>query len=370
LVHALNYDALGVEGGHIGLAAVPTTLALAERYQASGKEFLAAVCAGAEFTCRLGASLTRAGPKLDDKFLEGQVLGYFGAVAGAARVLRFDPLKVHNAFGLALMQAAGTRQVSLEGGAAKALYGGFPNLGAVLSTAMAAQGIDARCAVLEGQAGLYSLFFGGRFDRSVLSDGLEAEFLASRLAFKPWPISSVVQPFVEAALALRQSARIKPASIRRVRLEVGPRAVAWIEPVDERRKPQNLATASNSIPFCLAKALTNGGLALADFAPGPEGISQPEALRIAELVEYSVDEHASVPGRVLIELRGSGIISGDVTDECSVPTLDGLIRKFRDCAQYSRVPLAESRVDALVEMILGLENIADVAELTGLLRQP
>ena len=84
LVHALNFDALGAHGGHVGLAAVPAPLAFGERLGVSGKELLAAIGAGAEFTCRLAAALHRAGVRHGNRFLEGQVLGYFGATAAAA----------------------------------------------------------------------------------------------------------------------------------------------------------------------------------------------------------------------------------------------------------------------------------------------
>src|SRR2546428_5232134 len=121
----------------------------------SGREFLASVAVAAELTARLAGALSAAGVDANEKFLEGQLLSYFGAAAGAGRVLRFTPERMHSVLGLALMQAAGTRQVSFEGGEAKAIYGAYANHGAVLSALLAEQGIGARCAVLEGPAGIY-----------------------------------------------------------------------------------------------------------------------------------------------------------------------------------------------------------------------
>ncbi|HTI88506.1 MAG TPA: MmgE/PrpD family protein [Alphaproteobacteria bacterium] len=371
LVHALNYDALGGDGGHVGLAAVPLPLALGERHRSSGTDLLVAVCAGAEFTCRLAASLHRAGVKHGNRFLEGQVLGYFGASAAAARLLRLGPQAMHDALGFALMQASGTRQVSIEGGAAKALYGGFPNLGAAIGIAMAEQGAEARCSFLEGEAGLYSLFFGGRFDRSVLAHGVAGEFLAERLAFKPWPISSVVQPFVEAALSLRRQMRVGPDVIERIRLRVPPSARPWIEPFAERCRPTTVATASNSIPFCLAKALATGRLSLEDFGPGASGLADPVVAGIAGSIEYSVLESAdeiSKNGDLVVELRGGAVLTADVSGDCAVPSVDDLIRKFRDCARYALKPLTSTAMDAVVEHVLTLERLSDVRALTDLLR--
>jgi 2-methylcitrate dehydratase PrpD len=369
LVHALNYDALGADGGHVGLAAVPLPLALGERHRSSGKDLLAAVCAGAEFTCRLAASLHRAGVKHENLFLEGQVLGYFGASAAAARLLRLAPPVMHDALGFALMQASGTRQVSIEGGAAKALYGGFPNLGAAIGVAMAEQGVEARCSFLEGEAGLYNLFFGGRLDRSVLACGLEGDFLTERLAFKPWPISSVVQPFVEAGLSLHRQMPRGSEAIERISLRVRPSARAWVEPFAERCRPTSTATASNSIPFCVAKALANGRLSLEDF--GPSGLAEPVVARIAESIEYSVVESASdmsTDGHLVVELHGGTVLTADVTGHCAVPSVDDLVAKFRDCARYALKPLTSTVIDAVVEHVMRLERLSDVGVLTDLLR--
>jgi 2-methylcitrate dehydratase PrpD len=367
LVHALNYDALGMNGGHVGLAAVPLPLALAEQRRAKGRDLLVAVCAGAEFTCRLATALHRAGVKHENRFLEGQVLGYFGATAAAGRLLGFDPVTMRNAFGFALMQAAGSRQVSIEGGSAKALYGGFPNLGAAVAIAMASNDAGASCSFLEGEAGLYSLCFGGKFERSVLSEGLRDEFLAEKLAFKPWPISSVVQPFVEAALLLQEREKIDPVQIKCITLKVHSRARAWMEPLAERCHPASVATASNSIPFCLAKALANQRLTLEDFTLGAKGIGDQTVATIAQSIEYSLDVDESGKGRLLVELQNSRTVATDVIYECSIPQREDLIRKFTDCAQYASTPLSRSNVQATIDHVMKLESVEDTSVFLELL---
>ena len=114
--HALNYDALGGDGGHLGFSSVPGPLAAAERKTTvSGKELLAAMAAAAEVTARLARALSAAGVNANERFLEGQLLGYFGAAVGAGRVLGLSIEQMHSTFGLALMQAAGTMQVVFDG---------------------------------------------------------------------------------------------------------------------------------------------------------------------------------------------------------------------------------------------------------------
>jgi len=176
LVHALNYDPIGPEAGHVGVVALTAPLAMAEAGgRVSGRELIAAAAAAAEITARVTAAVMRTGKHASDKFLNGQMLGYFGAAAGAGRVLELTAEQMHSAFGLALMQASGSMQIVLDGDPpAKAVYGAFPNYGGVLAALLARAGLGAAVAALEGKAGLYAMAYGGSYDAGALTDRLGA----------------------------------------------------------------------------------------------------------------------------------------------------------------------------------------------------
>src|SRR5262245_50389675 len=135
MAHALNYDAIGPEGAHLGVI-LAAPLAVAEMVGGvSGTEFLAALAAGAEVTARLAvAAAGGPGGTTTSRVLEGQLLGYFGAAASAGRVMGLTVSEMESALGLALMQASGTMQLVLDGDPpAKAMYAAFPSLAGVLS---------------------------------------------------------------------------------------------------------------------------------------------------------------------------------------------------------------------------------------------
>jgi aconitate decarboxylase len=44
-----------------------------------------------------------------------------------------------------------------------------------------------------------------------------------------------------------------------------------------------------------------------------------------------------------------------------------LIAKFKDCAGYAKNPLSASVVDRLINRILNLEQVKDIAEVTSIL---
>lgn len=366
--HALNYDALGPLGGHIGLAAVPAPLAMAERRGGvSGRDLLAAVAVAAEFCGRLAGSLENAGVDANETVLEGQLLGYFGATLGAGRAMHFTPAQMHDAIGLALMQAAGSRQPSFEGRAAKAIYGGFANQGAVMSVLLAEQSIDAKCAAIEGPAGIFGVFYGGRFDEPTLSDGLDDGFQALDVRFKAWPVSDRLRPFIEAAIDLRRTHRFAASEIAAIHLQASPKNEAWLEPREQRCHPKSAATAANSIYFGVAKGLANGTVTLADVTGA--GLSQPDAVALADLMDYTLDERLTLEdGVVHVQIRNGPELRSRAGGPSGSLTFANIATKFFDCAQYASVTVPHAAQAELVERVDHLEDLGDVTTLLDLLK--
>ncbi len=367
-VHALNYDAIGARGGHPGAFGLTAPLAVAERVDGvNGREFITSLVAGVEVEMRAVAALIQAGVDTRQNFLEGQVLSYLGATLSAGRVLRLTADQMDSALGLMLMQVSGTRQVVLHGDPpAKGIYAAFPNHGGVLSALLAKEGLEGQCAAIEGQAGLFGMFYQGVYAPEALTDGLGERFHILDTAFKPWPTSGMAHPFIEAALALRQQHRIDPANVQRIRLTGHPQTRNWFEPVEERREPTSAASAANSIVFGTAKALINGEVTLADFTP--EGMAQPDVLRLAQLMEHSYDASLEQRNGIMEVFLSDG---SHLVQRVDVPlgqpdnplSDEQLATKFRDCASHSRLPIPPQVVEQVVEMVLHLERLPDVSAL-------
>ena len=220
-VHALNYDAIGARGGHPGAFGLTAPLAVAERVgKVNGKEFIASLVAGVEVEMRAVVALIEAGVDTRQNFLEGQVLSYVGATLSAGRVLRLNPEQMDSALGLMLMQVSGTRQVVLYGDPpSKGIYAAFPNQGGVLSALMAKEGLEGRCLAIEGQAGLFNMFYNGVYAPKALRDGLGERFHILETVFKPWATSGMCHPFIDAALKLREAHNIDPRQVQQHRLQ-------------------------------------------------------------------------------------------------------------------------------------------------------
>ena len=367
--HALNYDTIG-EVGHLGVTALAAPLAVAERAGGvSGKEFLTAVVAGTEVTARTTAAVVKAGRRPSETFLAGQLLGYMGAAAGAGRVLRLSVDQMQSAIGLAVMQASGSMQVVLDGDPpAKAIYGAFPNHGGVLSVLLSQAGVGARFNALEGRLGFYGMFYGGDYDGPALDDDLGKGYWLMGVGFKMWPTSGVVHPFIEAAMDLVSQGAFTTAEIEQVRCTGDDHIRAWCEPIADRRRPQNTASAGNSVLFNVAKTLVNGKVTLADMTP--EGLAQPEALELAQRVDYAIDDSLHGGGIVEVTTKAGTKFSARVDTPLGQPSRpvgqERLVEKFRDCVQYAAKPLDPKAVDQVIDLIDHLEEIPDVSALPAL----
>lgn len=364
-VHALNYDAIGARGGHPGAFGLTAPLAVAERVGVTGREFIASLVAGVEIEMRAVAALIEAGVDTRQNFLEGQVLSYVGATLCAGRVLKLSPEEMDSALGLMLMQVSGTRQVVLYGDPpSKGIYAAFPNQGGVLSALMAKEGLEGRCAAIEGQAGLFNMFYGGVYVPEALRDGLGERFVILETVFKPWATSGMCHPFIDAALKLREAHDIDPSQVQRIHLTGHPQTKNWFEPVEERRAPTTAASAANSIAFSTAKALINGEVTLGDFTP--LGMAQTDVLQLAQRIEHSYDPAMDQRNGIMEVFTDDG---SHLVQRVDVPlgqpdnplSDEQLAAKFRDCASHSLLPLSPEAVESTIQMVASLELLPDVS---------
>ena len=180
---ALDYDDI-IEHPqiHVAVCVVPAVFAVSEIVDTpiSGRAFLAAVAVGCEVQSRLAAAIAaHAGSGLP-RMLSTQVFGYFSAAAACGNLLGLDADDMTSAFGLALMQAAGTEEMVVHAAASvgKYLYAGFSNQGGVNGALMAHHGVLARGDPFAGEAGLFAAYYDGRYDREKLTDGLGDDFMS------------------------------------------------------------------------------------------------------------------------------------------------------------------------------------------------
>jgi len=133
LVHGIEFDDTSISGRlHASAVCAPCALGAAEFTHAPGKDMLAAYIAGMEAAVRLGAAarggFSRAG------FNTVGVVGTFGGVLTAGKLLGLDRAQLTRAQGIAYSTAAGNREFTAGDSWTKRFEAGWPGVGKMTLT--------------------------------------------------------------------------------------------------------------------------------------------------------------------------------------------------------------------------------------------
>jgi 2-methylcitrate dehydratase PrpD len=366
--HSLNWSALGPGTAHVGAVLLGGILAVTElQPEVSGSRLLAALVAAGETTTRLAESIgaTPEGPALRQRWLLGQLLAYAGVAAGCARLLELDADRTRSAIGMAVMQAAGTMEVMRLGDVpAKAAYAAFPNAAGLTAAMLAGAGLDAGFQAIEGEHGLFGLQLGLGPPLADRLDGDEIRSVAAHV--KRWPVSLHVERFLAAALDGGLAGIAATRAVASVLIVASEADRSWLQPVAARRWPANSAGAANSIQFSLAGFLLHGDVPAG--RPAEVRLADEAVLALAGRVSHVLTPQAQ---RRLVVRFADG-------DELVVPVADApqgaratyadVAAKFRSCAVLAAEPPPASALDAVVEGVRDVADLADVRPVLALLR--
>lgn len=359
---ALDFDSLGRDSPvHVNIVVLPAALALAERAHASGKEFLTALVLGCDLMCRMGASCEAPGNPHRGWFYTS-VHGVFGAAAAGARLLRLDAAATQHALGIAYGQAAGTQQAVIEPSLTKRMQSAFAARAGVFAAQLAASGISAPRAVIDGQFGLYRMYQEG--DTARLLSGLGQRFENGNLSIKKFPSCGCNHTAIEGALRLAREHDLRAEEIEGIEVNISPfmdRLVGGR--FDPSGDPQ--VAAQFSIRYSIACAIVRRRLGLAELDEAI--VRDPLIGRLVEKVKVIVDRaNSGKRGPIMLRIRSrrhgelacrvehvpgsehAPLSAQDITDKC------------RDCFVRGTRPLNERQCELLMERVAGIENVTDM----------
>lgn len=367
--HALDFDDTYDEVGHHATAqCLPAALAVAQDRGASGKELITAIAWGQDIGTRLSAARGAAG-KEDPQWFPITTFGPFAAAVSAGKVMGLRHDQFVNLFGLALHRCHGQMSaVTARHSEVRAFRDGFVAQDGVMTATTAYLDIQA-CR--DGIEQLYANYYAGDYDPELILSGLGEQFWGEQAAIKPWPCCRATHGYVDGIRALVDRHGIVPDAIDRIMLDARQFTISNLgEPVAEKRRPSKSIQAKFSLHFTAALAAVREPR-IADFIG--EALVDPQVLALADRVETRLDNDCGklLPTNVEILLKDGRVLSqrcetilGSATRPLSD---DALLAKFRDCLRYAREPLSSRDEERLIDMLLNLEKVSNVAELTGLL---
>nr|WP_255670401.1 MmgE/PrpD family protein [Aeromicrobium wangtongii] len=295
LVHALDLDDIHDAARlHPTAVTLPAALAAADLVGADQAGVARAAAVGNELMCRLGTAVAPDGTGPASGWFLTQLLGYVGAAVTAGLLLGLDEAAVVSSIGLATMQAAGAKQAGFgTGSTARAIYPAFAAEGGVRSALLAEGGFVGPARGLDGEAGMFPLYLGGRLDASQARRLVDSErrwdFLDTQL--KRWPSCRLSHPYIAATLRARP---LVPADrVSRIVVEANRAAARLCRPLESRTRPVTLADAKYSVPFMVAFTLVHGEPTLAGLTDA--SLTDAAVLHVASLVEV-VETGTDSPG--------------------------------------------------------------------------
>ena len=344
--------------GHPGGVIVPAVAALAERVDATGRQFIEAVIVGYEIGLRVGVFLNR-----DQKtiYFGSGTWAAIGAAAASAKLLHLDPVQILSALSLSevntplalIMNWIKLRQIPdvKEGMGWSALTG--------VSAALLAE---------LGMKGVFSLT--EQPDGQMITCDLGTEFEISKIYYKQHSSCRWTHAAIDGIIQITKNHQISENEIRKIIVATHRKAACL-----DNTLPSRAEEAQYSIPYTVATAFLHGQVGPQQMVP--DAIKDPRTLELSNKIEVICDDElescfpeASL-ARLTIETINGGKITADPTkftkgDYQNPFTGVELEEKFRN---YAGCAVPAAQVDAILQTTRKIEEIENIEDLIQLLRK-
>jgi 2-methylcitrate dehydratase PrpD len=363
--HAHDFDHSFVVGGQPTSPIIPAAFALGEPLGAGGKQILEAYIAGFEVTARLIFAVQ----SITSGWHANGTIGVFGASAACAKLLGLKESEIEIALSIAASMASGV--TSNFGTMTKPLHVGQAARNGVLSARLAHAGFTANTQTLEVRNGFYDSFYrGGKPDMASFDDlGRVYAMEKYGVRFKPYPCGGLTHTAIYATIRLRNEHQITPALVQHVDVEVPADTAAPLT----FRVPKTALEGKFSMPYLIARALTDGNITLETFTD--EAVRNKEVLEVLEKVDMKIDpklqsgSDGSRPSSVTIHLKNGQTHRLQEKFPKGSPEVpmsrDELVAKFRSC---TRGVIGDASCERALAYAGKLETMNNLRPLTALLR--
>ncbi len=370
--HALDFDDVDfVMMGHPSVTLVPALIALAEERTLGGGALLASYTVGFELLHLLGRALIPQHYRRG--FHATATLGAVGVAGACAHMLGLDEERTRNALAIGASGAAGL--VCNFGTMAKPFHAGQAARAGLVAARLAEMGFTAAADAVETgfTAALAAEGIGPGVEKFAdwrsAADGWGAPWDIERgVCVKIHPCCAMTHPGIDAMLDLCEREGVRHEDVE----ALGARASTMTLKVLRYKTASTGLEGKFSMPFCLASAVVDGKVGVAQFRE--ESVARPEISQLQEMAEFELDpelaaeDPESESTEVWLRLKGGRELRSReevARGHIDRPISQGELReKFIECA--SEV-LSRARAEAAWEGWWILAGVSDVGELTPLL---
>jgi 2-methylcitrate dehydratase PrpD len=345
---------------HLGIAVLPTLMALSQYRSVRGADFIAAAAVGYEVGGQIGRAVMDA--EVARIHRPTGVTGPVAAAAAGARLLKLDVEQTTTAIALGANATAGFNQWAHTGGSEMWFQAGFAGRNGVTAARLAENGAFASPSALDGEAGLFAAFRKRSAAAKVEMFAGLPEMLA--VYHKPVPACNFAQTACQAALGVAKETRIKPDAIASIAIRV-PRAGALYPGCDYGGPFAHVLQAKMSIQYNVAAALIAGSVSERNFTL----LNDATLHRLIGRTTLEVDDAMTraYPGK-----QGGEVTVTEVTGATHCIRLEDVVNatgadvrsRFRAAAADA---LGKPHAEEIEQSIDKLESCDDVGKIVALL---
>ncbi len=358
---------------HSASLLLPALIACAEeRGGVSGARFLLAAIAGFEVGPRVGLAL-RGAQMLSRGWHSGPVFGTHAAAAGAGVLLDLDAARFEDAFGLAGTQSAGLMAAQYEA-MCKRMHHGFAARNGLFAALMSAGGYTGIKRVFERDYGGFLSVFGEGHDPrpDEIARDLGGRWETLRIVLKPYAAMGALHAPLDAVFELAAQRTLKPEEIAHIDIHMSHAAYhhGWWE----LERPITPIGAQMNVAYATAVAILDGAAMVPQFSP--QRIEQDDVWalipRITAHHDPAYDKDPATRGATRMMIRFTDGRRLETTIPVS-KTMSQPMDRARAIAKFHSLTdglVSAERQDRILEAVLGLERLADIATLVAPLAPP
>ncbi len=373
--HALDWDdtQLATSADRIfGLLTHPTVpplvaaLAIGERQQVSGREFLEAFLTGFEVECKIAEAINPSHYK--QGFHTSGTIGTFGAAVAAAKLLNLDADQLEHMLAIAASSASGIR-VNF-GSMTKPLHVGRAAQNGIVAAELAVRGFTGGHDALDPPWGFFSTFSHGQGfdeDRIVGVLGNPHTIVSPGVSIKPYPCGVLGHPTMDAMRRLVIDNDVNPDNITAIRVRAGSNIL----------NPLRYDIATNELEAKFCPAFMVGAIALrrkAGVAEFNDAFVQSEPVqammrKVTRVLDADIEAQGWEKIRSTVEVDlADGTTLVQQADERyrggpDLPfTRDELYEKFSDCAALLFDDAAIRKTFELAEAVDELPRLSELID--------
>ncbi len=363
MAHALDFDDMGLSMGHPSVPVLPVLLALGEKMHLSGKDILQAHVIAFEVQGKIGYGC-------EELYSTGWhptgVYGVMGATAAASKLMRLNVEQTRMALGIAASHAAAAKPNM--GSMTKPLHAGNAARGGIVSALLAKEGFTADPNIIEHPLGYAHAFVReGRYnlEKMVSSIGNPWHIVSPGVTLKKYPCCGGNHAPLDALFKMMREHNFKNEDVVSVQIDCD-KSVGLMLSFEE---PENGYQGKFCLQYNIGVALVDGQITKATFADSK--VADPRIREAMKKVKKVVHwdwkrEFGSWKTPVTVTLKNGKQLTEPGNFIKGSPTMplsrEEIITKYKDNAQGV---ITKNKIQASVDMMLNLENVKDVAELTA-----